>query len=97
MSVKLRAAMDCGNNLAILYPLGCQEVMEDVGSDELIHQLKTLAYTLQSMGQDNRAFQEYIPLAMHISDEFILTYGSCNVQLLIACCITDILRVKVKE
>lgn len=89
--------MGRGDNLAILYPPGCREVTEDVGSDELIRRLKTLAHTLQSMGQDDGAYQEYIPLAMHIADEFFLTYGSRDVQLLIACCIADILRVYAPE
>ena len=42
-------------------------------------------------------FQEYIPLAMHIADDFFLSYQSRDVQLLVACCITDILRVYAPE
>ncbi|MPC81988.1 Sister chromatid cohesion protein PDS5 A-B [Portunus trituberculatus] len=49
--------MGRGDNLTILYPPGCREVTEDVGPDELIRRLKTLAHTLQSMGQDDGAYQ----------------------------------------
>ncbi|XP_071521610.1 sister chromatid cohesion protein PDS5 homolog B isoform X3 [Panulirus ornatus] len=89
--------MGRGDNLTILYPPGCREVTEDVGPDELIRRLKTLAHTLQSMGQDDGAYQEYIPLAMHIADDFFLSYPSRDVQLLIACCIADVLRVYAPE
>lgn len=89
--------MGRGDNLTILYPPGCREVTEDLGPDEMIRRLKTLAHTLQSMGQDDGAYQEYIPLAMHIADDFFLTYPSRDVQLLIACCIADILRVYAPE
>ena len=34
---------------------------------------------------------------MHIADEFFLTYPSKDVQLLIACCIADVLRVYAPE
>ncbi|CAL4140749.1 unnamed protein product, partial [Meganyctiphanes norvegica] len=85
------------DNLTILYPPGCREVTEDLGPDEMIRRLKTLAHTLQSMGQDDGAYQEYVPLAMHIADDFFLTYPSRDVQLLIACCIADILRVYAPE
>lgn len=34
---------------------------------------------------------------MHIADEFFLTYPSTDVQLLVACCIADILRVYAPE
>ncbi|XP_076031392.1 cohesin associated factor B pds5 isoform X2 [Oratosquilla oratoria] len=85
------------NTLTIIYPPGCREVTEDLGPDEMIRRLKTLAHTLQSMGQDDGAYQEYIPLAMHIADDFFLSYASRDVQLLIACCIADILRVYAPE
>lgn len=45
------------DNLTILYPPGCREVTEDLSPDELIRRLKTLAHTLQSMGQDDGAYQ----------------------------------------
>lgn len=34
---------------------------------------------------------------MHIADDFYLTYASRDVQLLIACCIADVLRVYAPE
>ncbi|XP_047482987.1 sister chromatid cohesion protein PDS5 homolog B-A-like [Penaeus chinensis] len=89
--------MGRGDNLTILYPPGCREVIEDLGPDEMIRRLKTLAHTLQSMGQDDGAYQEYVPLAMHIADDFFLSYPSRDVQLLIACCIADVLRVYAPE
>ncbi|XP_066979416.1 sister chromatid cohesion protein PDS5 homolog B-B isoform X2 [Macrobrachium rosenbergii] len=89
--------MGRGDNLTILYPPGCREVTEDIGPDEMIRRLKTLAHTLQSMGQDDGAYQEYVPLAMHIADDFFLSYPSRDVQLLIACCIADVLRVYAPE
>ena len=49
--------MGRGDNLTILYPPGCREVTEDIGPDEMIRRLKTLAHTLQSMGQDDGAYQ----------------------------------------
>lgn len=49
--------MGRGDNLTILYPPGCKEVTEDLSPDELIRRLKTLAHTLQSMGQDDGAYQ----------------------------------------
>ena len=61
--------MGRGDNLTILYPPGCREVTEDVGPDELIRRLKTLAHTLQSMGQDDGAYQ--VGLGDHVLD-----YGS---------------------
>ena len=45
------------DNLSIVYPPGCRTVSEDLGSDELVRRLKTLAHTLQSMGQDDGAYQ----------------------------------------
>lgn len=42
-------------------------------------------------------YQQYIPLALHLADEFFLTHSSKDVQLLIACCIADVLRVYAPE
>ena len=41
--------------------------------------------------------QEYIPMAVHITDDFLLTHQSSDVQLLVACCIADILRIYAPE
>ena len=54
--------------------------------------LQTLAHTLQAMGQDNGIYQQYIPLALHLAEDFFLQHPSKDVQLLIACCIADVLR-----
>lgn len=58
---------------------------------------QTLAHTLQAMGQDNGIYQQYIPLALHLADDFFLQHQSKDVQLLIACCIADVLRVYAPE
>ncbi|XP_018334153.1 sister chromatid cohesion protein PDS5 homolog B [Agrilus planipennis] len=81
----------------IVYPPGCRPITDDLGADELIRRLKTLAHTLQAMGQDEGAYQQYIPLALHLAEEQFLTHTSRDVQLLIACCIADVLRVYAPE
>lgn len=81
----------------ITYPPGCRPISDDLGADELIRRLKTLAHTLQAMGQDEGAYQQYIPLAIHLAEEQFLNHPSRDVQLLIACCIADVLRVYAPE
>ncbi|XP_014204642.1 sister chromatid cohesion protein PDS5 homolog B-A isoform X2 [Copidosoma floridanum] len=81
----------------IVYPHGCRPVTDDLGSDELIRRLKTLAHTLQAMGQDEGMYQQYIPLALHLAEDAFLQHPSKDVQLLIACCIADVLRVYAPE
>ncbi|XP_054273999.1 sister chromatid cohesion protein PDS5 homolog B-like isoform X2 [Macrosteles quadrilineatus] len=81
----------------IVYPQGCRPINEELGSDELIRRLKTLAHTLQAMGQDEGMYQQYIPLALHLAEEHFLMHQSKDVQLLIACCIADVLRVYAPE
>lgn len=49
------------------------------------------------MGQDEGMYQQYIPLALHLAEEHFLTHQSRDVQLLIACCIADVLRVYAPE
>ncbi|KAH1008037.1 sister chromatid cohesion protein PDS5 homolog B-B [Dendroctonus ponderosae] len=77
----------------IVYPAGCRPISDDLGSDELIRRLKTLAHTLQAMGQDDGAYKQYVPLSVHLAEEQFLSHPSRDVQLLIACCIADVLRV----
>ncbi|CAG9131425.1 unnamed protein product [Plutella xylostella] len=60
-------------------------------------QVQALAHTLQGLGQDEGMYQQYIPLALHLADELFLTHPSRDVQLLIACCIADVLRVYAPE
>ncbi|XP_011506511.1 PREDICTED: sister chromatid cohesion protein PDS5 homolog B-B isoform X1 [Ceratosolen solmsi marchali] len=81
----------------IVYPQGCRPVTDDLGPDELIRRLKTLAHTLQAMGQDEGIYQQYIPLALHLAEDYFLQHTSKDVQLLIACCIADVLRVYAPE
>lgn len=58
---------------------------------------QVLTHTLQNLGQDEGLYQQYIPLALHLADEQFLTHSSKDVQLLIACCIADVLRVYAPE
>ncbi|KAI8432818.1 hypothetical protein MSG28_013759 [Choristoneura fumiferana] len=58
---------------------------------------EALAHTLQGLGQDEGMYQQYIPLALHLADDFFLAHPSRDVQLLIACCIADVLRVYAPE
>ncbi|CAH0596949.1 unnamed protein product [Chrysodeixis includens] len=81
----------------IVYPQGCRPITDDLGPDELVRRLKVLAHTLQGLGQDEGMYQQYIPLALHLADECFLTHPSRDVQLLIACCIADVLRVYAPE
>uniref|UniRef100_A0A1B0AGA6 Uncharacterized protein n=1 Tax=Glossina pallidipes TaxID=7398 RepID=A0A1B0AGA6_GLOPL len=81
----------------IVYPPQCRPLTEDLGTDELIRRLKTLANSLQAMGQDDGLYQQYIPLALHLADECFLQHPSKDVQLLIACCVADVLRVYAPE
>ncbi|KAH8279492.1 hypothetical protein KR026_011623 [Drosophila bipectinata] len=81
----------------IVYPTGCRPLVEDLGTDELIRRLKTLANVLQTMDQDDKLYQQYIPLALHLLDDFFMQHTSRDVQLLIACCVADVLRVYAPE
>ncbi|CAL8109843.1 unnamed protein product [Orchesella dallaii] len=80
-----------------VYPPGCKEVHEEMHVDELIRRLKVLASTFQSMGQEENAYDEYVPLCLHLADEGFLNHSSRDVRLLIACCIADILRIYAPE
>ncbi|KAJ6650026.1 Sister chromatid cohesion protein PDS5 like B-B [Pseudolycoriella hygida] len=78
----------------LIYPAGCKPISEDLGHDELIRRLKALTHNLQTMAQqEDNTYQAYIPLALHLADDYFITHQSRDVQLLIACCIADILRV----
>ncbi|KAL5285776.1 PDS5A family protein [Megaselia abdita] len=82
----------------LVYPTGCKPISDDLGSDELLRRLKVLAHTFQGFGQDaNESYSAYIPLSLHLAEEQYLTHNSKDVQLLIACCIADIMRVYAPE
>lgn len=82
----------------LVYPPGCKPISDDLGSDELLRRLKVLAHTFQGFGQDaNESYSAYIPLSLHLAEEQYLTHNSKDVQLLIACCIADIMRVYAPE
>ena len=71
------------------------QVTEELGTDELIRRLKSLAHTFQVLQQatDESTYVDYTPLAIHLADDFFLNHASRDVQLLVACCIADILRI----
>lgn len=75
------------------YPPGCKEISVDIGADELVRRLKKLAISFQQMKQSEDEHLVYAPLAIHITDEYFLNNQSRDVQLLVACCIADILRI----
>jgi sister chromatid cohesion protein PDS5 len=49
------------------------------------------------MGQDEENLSRYTPLALHLVKDFFLNHDSKDVQLLVACCIADILRIYAPE
>lgn len=49
------------------------------------------------MGQDEGMYHQFVPLALHLAEDFFLQHPSRDVQLLIACCIADVLRVYAPE
>ena len=50
-----------------------------------------------SKADDESTYAEYTPLAIHLADEHYLNHPSRDVQLLIACCVADILRIFAPE
>jgi sister-chromatid-cohesion protein PDS5 len=82
---------------AMLYPQSCKEVTDEMHVDELIRRLKVLASTFQSMGQEENAYDEYVPLCLHLAEDGFLNHVSKDVRLLVACCIADILRIYAPE
>ena len=45
-----------GDSATVVYPPGCREVNDELGNDELIRRLKSLAHTFQGLGQVRRIF-----------------------------------------
>jgi len=82
---------------SIHYPAGCKDVSEEMHADELIRRLKVLASAFQSMGQEENAYDEYVPLCLHLAEDGFFNHHSKDVRLLIACCIADILRIYAPE
>ena len=54
------------------------KISEDLGSDELIRRLKTLAHTFQTLGQaaDENTYADYTALAVHLVEESYLNHQS---------------------
>ncbi|KAL7021688.1 hypothetical protein ACKWTF_011984 [Chironomus riparius] len=72
------------------------ELNENTGEDELIRNLKVISEKLQTTLQEEET-QEFIPLAFQLSEEYFISHPSKDVQLLVACCIADILRIHAPE
>ena len=51
---------------------------EDLGNDELIRRLKSLAHTFQAFGQaeDDNKYSEYSALALHLAEDHYLNHQS---------------------
>lgn len=79
-----------GENFVVVFPLKCLPCV-------VSSRLQALSLTLQAMGQDDENFSRYTPLAVHLVKDFFLSHDSKDVQLLVACCIADILRVFAPE
>lgn len=92
-----QATTSSSSTEAILYPQSCKEVTDEMHVDELIRRLKVLASTFQSMGQEENAYDEYVPLCLHLAEDGFLNHSSKDVRLLVACCIADILRIYAPE
>ena len=45
-----------GDSTTVVYPPGCREVNDELGNDELIRRLKSLAHTFQGLGQVRKIF-----------------------------------------
>ena len=59
------------------------QINEEIGQDELVRRLKTLAHNFQSMSQadEDTSHTEYTPLALQLADEFFLNHQSRDVGL----------------
>src|ERR1700761_6572018 len=66
---------------AIAYPQGCKEINDEMHVDELIRRLKALASNFQSMGQEENAYDEYVPLCLHLAEDGFLNHPSKDVRL----------------
>jgi sister-chromatid-cohesion protein PDS5 len=55
--------------------------------------MQALAHTFQTLAQEEGKYKELVPLAHHLAEDYFLNHSSKDVQLLIACCIADILRI----
>ena len=66
---------------------------------ELIRRLKVLANQLQMLDQDSDLpiNNKYTPLSILLIEDFFLNHSSKDVQLLVACCIADLMRVYAPE
>lgn len=66
---------------------------------ELLHRLKLLSNKLQELMQDSElaVSNMYTPLSLYLVDDFFLNHNSKDVQLLVACCIADLIRIYAPE
>lgn len=85
--------MDDFNN--ITYPGRCRPINECLPFEELFRRLQQLSASLQNLSQEED--QRYTALALHLTDDFFLNHPAKDIQLLIACCLADILRIFAPE
>lgn len=81
----------------ICYPNKCKPVNESLQFEELFRRLQQLSTNLQNLSQEEGSDQKYTPLAIHLTDDFFLKNESRDIQLLVACCIADLLRIFAPE
>jgi sister-chromatid-cohesion protein PDS5 len=62
----------------------------------LLFILQVISEKLQTTLQEEET-QEFIPLAFQLSEDYFISHPSKDVQLLVACCIADILRIHAPE
>ncbi|ODN02505.1 Sister chromatid cohesion protein PDS5 B-B [Orchesella cincta] len=82
---------------SMVYPPQCKEITDELTDSELIRRLKVLSSSFQAMSQEVVDREEYLPLCLHLASDEFINHSSRDVQLLIACCIADILRVYAPE
>jgi sister-chromatid-cohesion protein PDS5 len=85
--------MDEFNN--ITYPNKVRPVNENLPFEELFRRLQQLSAALQNLTQEED--QKYTALALHLTDDFFLNHPAKDIQLLVACCLADILRIFAPE
>uniref|UniRef100_A0A8C4NAT4 Uncharacterized protein n=2 Tax=Eptatretus burgeri TaxID=7764 RepID=A0A8C4NAT4_EPTBU len=78
----------------VFYPPGARPITSDISSEELIKNLKILICALMDIEQSEaNADLPVTPLTYLLTSSFLLHHRSKDVCLLVACCLSDILRI----
>uniref|UniRef100_A0A7I4Y9Y5 Sister chromatid cohesion protein PDS5 A n=1 Tax=Haemonchus contortus TaxID=6289 RepID=A0A7I4Y9Y5_HAECO len=77
------------------YPPNCLPILYTNGTSELVKRLKILSEALQASDTNDECGQpdRYRSLICHLSDSRFLANSSKDVQIWLACCLADILRI----